>query len=99
MRGQFGVRLIHSVKIPFNNSCCTRQSSANSNIFGGVSISQDDGLRHVKKTLPPSLSGFPGEAEIRYYVKVTVGRASLWKENYRSVSIESWSDRSLFVPD
>lgn len=39
---------------------------------------------HVKRTLPPSLSGFPGEAEIRYYVKVTVQRPSIWKENKRS---------------
>ena len=40
--------------------------------------------RHVKRTLPPSLTGFPGEAEIRYYVKVTVQRPSLFKENRRS---------------
>ena len=40
--------------------------------------------RHVKKTLPPSLTGFPGEAEIRYYIKVTVQRPSLFKENRRS---------------
>lgn len=39
---------------------------------------------HVHKTLPPSLSGFPQEAEIRYYVKVTVQRPSIWKENRRS---------------
>ena len=44
--------------------------------------------KHVKKTLPPSLSGFPGEAEIRYYVKVTVQRPSFFKENFRAVSIE-----------
>jgi len=40
--------------------------------------------RHVKKTLPPTLSGFPGEAEIRYYVKVTVDRQSFFKENPRA---------------
>ena len=39
---------------------------------------------HVKQTLPPSLSGFPGEAEIRYYVKVTVNRPSIFKENPRA---------------
>lgn len=43
---------------------------------------------HVKKTLPPSLSGFPGEAEIRYFVKVTVQRPSFFKENFRAVSVE-----------
>lgn len=41
--------------------------------------------KHVKKTLPPSLSGFPGEAEIRYYVKVTVIRPRFYLENYRAV--------------
>lgn len=40
--------------------------------------------RHVKRTLPPSITGFPGEAEIRYYIKVTVQRPSLFKENRRS---------------
>jgi hypothetical protein len=39
---------------------------------------------HVKKTLPPTLVGFPGEAEIRYYVKATVSRPSLFKENVRT---------------
>lgn len=40
--------------------------------------------RHVKKTLPPTLSGFPGEAEIRYFVKCTVTRHSIFKENPRA---------------
>ena len=39
---------------------------------------------HVKRTLPPTLSGFPGEAEIRYFVKVTVNRHSFFKENPRA---------------
>ncbi|QSS61975.1 arrestin [Histoplasma capsulatum] len=42
-----------------------------------------DTNRHVRKALPPSLTGFPGEAEIRYYVKATVGRPQFYKENYR----------------
>jgi hypothetical protein len=41
---------------------------------------------HVKQTLPPSLSGFPGEAEIRYYVKVTVNRPQFFKENPRAMA-------------
>ena len=45
-----------------------------------------DTNRHVKQTLPPSLNGFPGEGEIRYYVKVTVQRAAFYKENFRAVS-------------
>lgn len=39
---------------------------------------------HVRQTLPPTLTGFPGEAEIRYFVKVTVGRQSFFKENPRA---------------
>lgn len=39
---------------------------------------------HVKKTLPPTLSGFPGEAEVRYFVKATVARQALLKENPRA---------------
>lgn len=42
--------------------------------------------QHIKSTLPPSLTGFPGEAEIRYFVKVTVNRPSLFKENPRAVA-------------
>lgn len=42
--------------------------------------------RHIKRPLPPTLSVFPGEAEIRYYLKVTAQRAAFYKENYRTVS-------------
>jgi hypothetical protein len=38
---------------------------------------------HVTKTLPPSFTGFPREAEIRYYVKVTIQRPGLFRENMR----------------
>lgn len=44
-----------------------------------------DTYKHVKKTLPPSLNGFPGAAEIRYFVKVTVVRPQIWRENRRAV--------------
>ncbi|KAL7780437.1 hypothetical protein CFE70_010460 [Pyrenophora teres f. teres 0-1] len=42
--------------------------------------------QHVKATLPPTLSGFPGEAEIRYFVKVTVNRPQFFKENPRAIA-------------
>ena len=32
------------------------------------------------------MTGLPGEAEIRYYVKVTVQRPAFYKENFRGVS-------------
>ena len=44
-----------------------------------------DPNRHVKKTLPPSLSGFPGKAAIRYFVKATVIRPQFYIENVRAV--------------
>ena len=40
--------------------------------------------QHVKKTLPPSLSGFPGQADIVYYLKVTVVRPKFYQENIRT---------------
>jgi hypothetical protein len=40
-------------------------------------------LKHVTRTLPPSVTGFPMEAEIRYYIKVTVQRPGFLKENWR----------------
>ena len=44
---------------------------------------------HVRRTLPPTLSGFGNEAEIRYYVKATVVRPQFYKENIRGVGIHS----------
>ena len=75
-------------KIPLNNGCAdpgSQQMGLGSG-FGGLGLGglQQMQYRHVKKTLPPSLTGFPGEAEIRYYVKVTVQRPSLFRENRRS---------------
>ena len=44
--------------------------------------------KHVKTTLPPTLY-FPGEAEIRYYCKVTVNRPQLLQQNPRAVRLPS----------
>lgn len=55
--------------------------------FSGLKVEvAKDTNRHVRKTLPPSLSGFPGEADIKYFVKATVIRPQFYKENIRSVS-------------
>lgn len=75
-------------KLPFNNGCSdprSQQMGLGSG-FGGLGLNglQQMQYRHAKKTLPPSLTGFPNEAEVRYYVKVTVQRPSLFKENRRS---------------
>lgn len=70
-------------KIPFNNGCSNPEEQFG---FGNLGLTGMQHLhyRHVKRTLPPSLTGFPDKAEIRYYVKVTVQRPSLFKENRRS---------------
>ncbi len=81
-------------KFPFNNACSN--IDAMSRIGGVVSASGPFGVgfrvmdgtkqlmyTHVTKTLPPSFTGFPGQAEIRYYIKVTVQRPGIFKENWR----------------
>ncbi|KAL2222309.1 hypothetical protein M432DRAFT_218375 [Thermoascus aurantiacus ATCC 26904] len=72
-------------KFPFNNSCSNQNSMlTNLNVAGfKVEVARDTD-RHVKKTLPPSFSGFPGMAEIRYYVKATIIRPEFYKENIRA---------------
>lgn len=55
---------------------------------------------HVKKTLPPTLTTFPGVAEIRYYIKCTVRRREFYKENPREVSRHSSKgNRAATLPD
>ncbi|PYI32819.1 S-antigen, N-terminal domain protein [Aspergillus indologenus CBS 114.80] len=74
-------------KFPFNNACNFQNSMlTNLNITGlKVEVAKDT-HRHVKKTLPPSLSGFPGMADIKYYVKATVIRPQFYKENIRGIT-------------
>jgi hypothetical protein len=64
------------------------QNSMGTNLsFAGFQLEMaKNPTHHVKATLPPSIY-FPGEAEIRYYVKVTVNRPSLLKENPRAVCV------------
>jgi len=66
-----------SFRIPINNNCVpntgilTKINAANNPFAEAVG----EQLRHVRTTLPPSLSGIPGdEASIRYFLKVTVTR-------------------------
>merc|ERR1711939_1076915 len=70
---------------PFNNSCANDKSQMPTISMSGTGFEMaKPPSRHVKKTLPPTLSGFPGEAEIRYFVKATVNRHSFFKENSRA---------------
>ncbi|PPJ53951.1 hypothetical protein CBER1_05810 [Cercospora berteroae] len=70
-----------SFKLPFNNDCLA--NGPQQAVIVGMEFARP-APRHVKKTLPPTLSGYPGEAEIRYYVKCTVGRHGFLKENART---------------
>lgn len=65
--------------MPFNNACAPINS-----VINQMNRAQDYN-RHLKRPLPPSLVGFPGEAEIRYFVKATAQRAAFYKENFRTV--------------
>jgi len=50
-------------------------------------------MRHVKGTLPPSLSGIPGDiAWIKYFLKATVNRPAFYKTNLRQY------DPFVFLP-
>ncbi len=83
-------------KVPINNACSdshamaslANQSLSGAGMFGSRGIRLMDGskqlyLKHVTKTLPPSLSGVYNDAEVRYYIKVTVQRPGILKENWR----------------
>ncbi|SPN99538.1 uncharacterized protein DNG_02390 [Cephalotrichum gorgonifer] len=80
-------------KIPFNNVCSDVNTMARLGGLGGggflgSGVRVMDGstqvfLRHVTKTLPPSFVGAPHRAEIRYYIKVTVQRPGILRENWR----------------
>ncbi|KAI5462705.1 hypothetical protein BGZ63DRAFT_355682 [Mariannaea sp. PMI_226] len=86
-------------KLPINNACSDPRAMAQiggvanpggfgGGFFGMGGVRVMDGskqlfLSHTTRTLPPSLTGYPREAEIRYYIKVTVQRPGLLKENWR----------------
>lgn len=58
--------------------------------FSGLKVEMArDTNRHVKKTLPPTFGGFPGMADIKYFVKATVIRPQFYKENIRAVSFRT----------
>lgn len=83
---RFCLLLLTIEKIPFNNDCVKNSLSANTNnVVGLLGEINRPATRHVRKALPPSLNGLPGQAEIRYYVKVTVQRPAFYKENFRAV--------------
>ncbi|KAL6714042.1 hypothetical protein ACLMJK_008536 [Lecanora helva] len=76
--------LLEVHKLPFNNDCTNNNSLLTNLNALRLEVARPPN-NHVKKTLPPSLNGLPGEAEIRYYVKATVQRPAFYKENFRAV--------------
>ncbi|KAI0844699.1 hypothetical protein F5Y00DRAFT_248171 [Daldinia vernicosa] len=77
-------------KLPLNNICHDEKAMGALLGLGGLGggFRTMDGtkqlmLQHVKATLPPSLTEFPQEAEIRYYIKVTIQRPGFFRENWR----------------
>ncbi|KAI0095326.1 hypothetical protein F4814DRAFT_436576 [Daldinia grandis] len=77
-------------KLPLNNICHDEKAMGALLGLGGLGsgFRTMDGtkqlmLQHVKATLPPSLTGFPQEAEILYYIKVTIQRPGFFRENWR----------------
>ncbi|KAL3469445.1 hypothetical protein BJX99DRAFT_241301 [Aspergillus californicus] len=74
-------------KFPFNNACNPQNSMLTNLNFSGLKVEMaKQANRHVKRTLPPSLSGFPEMADIKYYVKATVARPQFYKENLRAIT-------------
>ncbi|PGH14570.1 hypothetical protein AJ80_05890 [Polytolypa hystricis UAMH7299] len=70
-------------RFPFNNDCINNSSIPPHGRAGlQVPVPRDTNM-HIRRALPPSLTGFPGKAEIRYYVKATAARPQFYKENYR----------------
>ncbi|KAK5051534.1 hypothetical protein LTR84_003186 [Exophiala bonariae] len=74
-------------KVPFNNDCTNTPNALKDIKLGQVNVQFAPVItKHIKKTLPPSLSGFPGEAEIKYYIKATVVKPKFFQENIRSIN-------------
>ncbi|KAI5802441.1 hypothetical protein FPQ18DRAFT_300577 [Pyronema domesticum] len=82
------------IRVPINSSCT--KGVASGAIAGGLlqKVSFDinkvtvdyarDASRHIKGTLPPSLSGITDDvAWIKYFLKVTVNRPQFYKTNMR----------------
>lgn len=79
-----------SIRIPINSNC--ENDPKIGGLLNRLSFEKGsfeyakDASRHVRGTLPPSLSGIPDdEAWIRYFLKVTVNRPQFYRANMRSV--------------
>lgn len=82
LRGQYEYPF--QFKIPFNSDCISNTSLIKDLKVGHLSVQYGQEPLHAKLPLPPSLGGYPGEAEIKYYVKATVVRPKFYQENLRN---------------
>lgn len=82
LRGQYEYPF--TFKIPFNSDCVSNTSLIKDLKVGALSVQYGQEPLHAKLPLPPTLSGYPGEAEIRYFVKATVVRPKFYQENIRN---------------
>ncbi|KAF2868761.1 hypothetical protein BDV95DRAFT_122604 [Massariosphaeria phaeospora] len=74
-------------KLPLNTACQQSNSLTTNVSFSNlVPEVAKTPTKHLKGPLPPSLTGFPGEAEVKYFVKVTVNRPQFFKENPRALA-------------
>ncbi|KAI5843975.1 hypothetical protein DFP73DRAFT_478350 [Morchella snyderi] len=88
------------IRIPINSNCTEAQATgAGSGLLQKISFDKGNidfakkPTRHVQGTLPPSLSGVPGDlAWIRYFLKVTVNRPQFYRINMRA------HDPFVFLP-
>jgi len=71
-------------KIPFNSDCINNTSLMKDLKIGQLNVQFGQEPQHAKMPLPPSLGGYPGEAEIKYFVKATVVRPKFYQENLRN---------------
>ncbi|KAK5945316.1 hypothetical protein PMZ80_002520 [Knufia obscura] len=82
LRGQYEYPF--RFKIPFNNDCINNTSLIKDLKIGQLNVQFGQEPQHAKLPLPPSLGGYPGEAEIKYFVKATVVRPKFYQENLRN---------------
>lgn len=76
-----------SFQIPLENDCADLWRVFSKTRVRGIrlaSIRRQLHYEHLKQALPPSLTGLLGLAEIKYFIKVTIRQASLFKENWKS---------------
>lgn len=71
-------------KIPFNSDCVNNTSLIKDLKVGSISVQYGQEPIHAKLALPPTLAGYPGEAEIRYFVKATVVQPKFYQKNIRN---------------